>query len=64
MEKHAMKELDAFYTITQTAIMVCNGAGLLSRYNGSLAAALTATFPEHMWKRWKFRNLDKGRNYF
>jgi hypothetical protein len=36
------------------------GQGLVDEYSGSLGGLLRATYPEHEWHQWKFKQVPKG----
>ena len=54
------KALDDWYQLTFDAVAKHGGYGLLRQYNGSPAAAVMATFPNHDWLEWRFTNVPQG----
>jgi len=50
--------LDVWYRIPKRYILHCGGGGLLAAYEGDLFALLTAVYPHHGFKRWRFQFLS------
>jgi hypothetical protein len=40
--------------------MASLGEGLLREYHWNLAAAVSASYPEHKWHLWKFESVPRG----
>jgi hypothetical protein len=54
-------ELSWWYNVTAQDLDEYGGRSLIeTRYHGSLHAALSAVYPHHSWRPWKFRHVSSG----
>jgi hypothetical protein len=54
-KKKGFSKMESWYAITPDDVLKHGGITILKNYHrNSLAAALTAAFPEHNWDPWKF----------
>jgi len=59
-KKFNIKGYDDWYNVKISELKVRGHAsGLLKAYNGSLAKALRALYPEHNWQEWRFRKVPQ-----
>jgi len=60
-KRFQLLDSEKWYSVTTPDIRGFGGAGLLSKYNGSLIEVLKAHFPLVDWLPWKFQRLPKGK---
>src|SRR5688572_27778389 len=59
-EQLGLKTMEEWYSITESDIRRLCGGSVLDAFQGGLYNTLTALFPQHSWKIWKFARVPNG----